>query len=653
MTTTVRPRRPSDTRRRTGHPHPRSRRPQRSPHTHVVDRGQAFSAARLRRRIGLLVVVMALAFSAVVVRLVFVQGLSSAKYATFGAAQRLSTVTIPAERGSIFDRNHVELAMTIRQRTVWANPQLIRDPVADAHALAPVLHMDENALIDKLRSPGGFVYLARKVDDPTADKVASLKIEGINLLEEPKRFEPSGDLAASVIGQVGLDNQGLSGLELKYENQLQGRPGEEVLEHDPSGKQIATGLKEIKKSARGRDLTLTVDRSMQYETERALAQQIVASNAKGGVAIVTDPRTGDILAMASLSAGQNGGPPVPSPSNNAVTTVYEPGSVNKAVTISGALEEGIVQPADTITVPDHITIGTANIHDDENHPTGSWTITDIVANSSNVGTDMIAQRLGKTRIDQYLRAYGLGVKTALHFPGESAGLLLDPKNWSGASIATVPIGQGVAVTPLQMLEVYNTIANGGMYVAPRLVSGAPTPAPRRVVSKKTAEQITAMLTQVVARGTGKAAHIDGYTVAGKTGTARKVADGGKGYKEGAYIATFAGFVPAENPQLSAIVVLDEPTPIYGGLVSAPAFAELARYGLRRFEIPPPSAATTVAVPQLSPTAAAADRDAGGGAAAPVTPRPGQPAPTAPSPPASPAAVTTVPTTIKPSPTPKR
>ncbi|MBV8980144.1 MAG: penicillin-binding protein 2 [Acidimicrobiia bacterium] len=650
MTTTVRPRRPSDTRRRTGHPHPRARHPQRSPYTRVVDRGQAFSAARLRRRVGVLVVVMALAFSAVVVRLVFVQGLSSSKYATFGAAQRLSTVTIPAERGSIFDRNHVELAMTIRQRTVWANPQLIRDPVADAHALAPVLQMDENALVDKLRSPGGFVYLARKVDDPTADKVAALKIEGINLLEEPKRFEPSGDVAASVIGQVGLDNQGLSGLELKYENQLQGRPGQEVVEHDPSGKQIAAGLKEIKKSARGRDLTLTVDRSMQYETERALAQQIVASNAKGGVAIVSDPRTGDILAMASLLAGQNGGPPVPSPSNNAVTTVYEPGSVNKAVTISGALEEGIVQPADTITVPDHITIGTADIHDDENHPTGSWTITDIVANSSNVGTDMIAQRLGKARIDQYLRAYGLGSKTALHFPGESAGLLLDPKNWSGASIATVPIGQGVAVTPLQMLEVYNTIANGGMYVAPRLVSGAPTPAPRRVVSTKTAQQITAMLTQVVTRGTGKAAHIDGYTVAGKTGTARKVADGGKGYKEGAYIATFAGFVPAENPQLSAIVVLDEPTPIYGGLVSAPAFAELARYGLRRFEIPPPSAATTVAVPQLSPTAAAADRDAGGGAAAPVTPKPGQPAPTAPSPPA---AAGTVPTTLKPSPTPKR
>ena len=599
---------------------------------------------------------MALAFAAVAVRLVFVQGLSSARYATFGASQRLSTVNIPAERGSIFDRNHVELAMTIGQRTVWANPQLIRDPVADARALAPILQMDANSLTDKLRSRGGFVYLARKVDDATADKVAALKIQGINLLEEPKRFEPAGDLAASVLGQVGLDNQGLSGLELQYEHQLQGKPGEEVVEHDPSGKQIAAGLKEVKKSARGRNMTLTLDRSMQYETERALAQEVSASNAKGGIAIVMDPRSGDILAMANLLGGQNGGSPVPSPSNNAVTAVYEPGSANKAVTISGALEEGIVQPADSITVPDHVTIGTANIHDDENHATGSWTITDIVANSSNVGTDLIAGRLGKTRIDKYLRAYGYGQKTALHFPGESAGLLLDPKNWSGASIATVPIGQGVAVTALQMLEVYNTIANGGMYVAPRLVQGAAVPPPRRVVSNKTAQQLTAMLQQVVTRGTAKAAHIDGYSVAGKTGTARKVAPGGKGYMDGAYIATFAGFVPAENPQLSAIVVLDEPTPIYGGLTSAPTFAEIARYGLRLFKIPPPAVATTVAVPQLSASAAAASLDAGGGTVAPVTPKPGQPAPTLPtssSGPSPPAARGTAPTTLRPSPTPKR
>ena len=647
MTTTTRTRRPSDTRRRSGHIRPGVRPgPVRRtrPHARVAVDREAVSAAQMRRRIGWLVVTMAVAFSLIVVRLTFVQGVSSTKYATFGQSQRRSTVTVPAERGSIFDRNHVELAMTIRQRTVWANPQLVRDPVAEAHALAPVLHLDETALRDKLRSNGGFVYLARKVDDGTADQVARLKLAGINMLEEPKRFEPAGDLAASVLGQVGLDNQGLSGLELQYEHQLQGRPGELVVEHDPSGKQIASPLKEVKKSAPGRDMTLTIDRSMQYETERALAQEIVAAKAKGGIAIVSDPRSGDILAMANLTAGVDGAPPGPSPSNSAVTAVYEPGSVNKAVTISGALEHGIVAPADKIAVPDHITVGTAQIHDDENHPTSAWTITDIVANSSNVGTIEIAQRLGKTGIDQYLRAYGFGTKTALQFPGESAGILLDPRHWSGASIATMPIGQGVSVTALQMLEVYNTIANGGMYVAPRLVEGTRTPPPRRVVSTRTAQQLTAMLNQVVTRGTGKAAHIDGYTVAGKTGTARKPLPGGTGYKEGAYVSTFVGFVPAEQPQLSAIVVLDEPTPIYGGLVSAPVFADLARYGLRLFRIPPPAVAGTVAVPQLSADAAKADRDAGGPTAAPVTPKPGQPAPTVPP---------SVPTTLRPSPTPKR
>jgi len=600
----------------------------------------------MRRRIGALIIAMAIGFVAVAARLVYVQAVSSKRYATFGASQRMRTVNVPPARGSIFDRNHVELAMTIRQRTIWANPQLVRDPIAGARALAPLLHQDVSVLEDKLRARGGFVYLARKVDDKTADAVEALKIPGVSMLEEPKRFAPAGALAASVIGQVGLDNQGLSGLEGQYEKQLEGKPGQSVVEQDPTGKQIASPLKEIKKSAPGHDLTLTIDRSMQYETERALAQEIVAAHAKGGIAIVADPRTGEIMSMASLTAGTDGQPPGPAPSNSAVTNVYEPGSANKGVTISGALQEGIFKPADTIVVPDHITIGTAEIHDDENHATRPWTITDIVANSSNVGTDLIAQRLGKARIDQYLRAYGFGSKTALNFPGESAGLLLDPKHWSGASIATVPIGQGVAVTALQMLQVYNTLANGGMYVSPKLVQGARTPPPRRVVSEQTAQQMTAMLSEVVRVGTGKAARIDGYTVAGKTGTARKPLEGGGGYKEGAYVATFVGFVPAEAPRLSAIVVLDEPTPIYGGLVSAPVFADLARYALRHFQVPPPAVAGTVAVPQLSADAAKADRDAGGATttAAPVTPKPGQPTPTVPK---------AAPTTLGPSPTQKR
>jgi cell division protein FtsI (penicillin-binding protein 3) len=608
-----------------------------------------------RRRLAALLVVLALAFTGLAARLTYVQGLSSSRYASFGASQRVRNVALPAERGSIYDRNRVELAMSTRQRTVWANPQQVRDPVAEARALAPVLHLDEAALRDKLRAGGSFVYLARKVDDGTADAVTKLRLDGISLLEEPKRFDPAGPLAVPVLGQVGVDNNGLSGLESQYERQLAGRPGRVEVEHDPSGRQIASGLHQVKGARRGNDLVLTLDRSMQYETERALSQEIVAAKAKGGIAIVMDPRTGEILAMANLVAGADGAAPGPAPNNSAVTNVYEPGSVNKAVTISGALEEGIVAPADKIGVPDHVTVGTARIHDDENHPTGAWTITDIVANSSNVGTILVAQKLGKARIDRYLRAFGFGSHSGLGFPGESAGLLLDPRRWSGASIATVPIGQGVAVTALQMLQAFNTIANGGVYVPPKLVQGtvdsqgrlhprATSPA-RRVISSRTAQQVTAMLGEVVRKGTGKAARIDGYTVAGKTGTARKPLEGGRGYEEGAYVATFAGFVPAESPRLSVIVVLDEPTPIYGGLVSAPVFAQLAHYGLRLYRIPPPAAAPTVVVPQLSPDAAKADRDAGGPAAPrPVNPAPGHPSTSVPPAPA---------TTLKPSPTPRR
>ena len=350
---------------------------------------------------------------------------------------------------------------------------------------------------------------------------------------------------------------------------------------------------------------LTIDRSLQYETERALGEEIVSSHAKGGIAVVTDPTTGEILAMANLVAGPDG--PRPAVNNAAVTNVYEPGSVNKVVTIAGALEQHLIAPSSVFAVPDHLKVADAMFSEHDPHPVKQWNVTDIVSNSSNIGTIMIGERLGKNAIDRYLRAFGLGAKTGLSFPGESAGILLDPKLWSGTSIGTVPIGNGLAVTALQMLDVYNTIGNGGVFVAPSLVKGtvdglgghhaAPPNARRRVISALTAHELTAMLQQVVRVGTGTAAAINGYDVAGKTGTARKPREGARGYQAGAYVATFAGFVPAERPRLSAIVVLDQPTPIYGGLVSAPVFARVAGYGLRLLDIPPPE-------PRTAPRAAA-------------------------------------------------
>ncbi len=572
----------------------------------------------VRRRLVALLVVLGVLFAVVVGRLVMIQGVSPDTYVAVGESQRLRDVVLPAGRGAMFDRNGRDLALTIPQKTVWANPHLVTDPLAAAKALSPVLHVDEAVLGDRLSRDAGFVYLARKVDDTVVDQVKKLHLSGVFFLDEPKRFNPAGDLAAPLLGVVGTDNEGLSGLELQFEKKLKGTPGELRVERDPYGNEIASGDRSFTPAQPGDDLVLTIDRSLQYETEKALSEEIVKSSSKGGTAVVMDPRTGEILAMANLTydGADPGRPPYPSINNTAVTNVYEPGSVNKVITIAAALEEGLVEPDTTLSVPDHLRVADHVFSDHDPHPLKQWTVTDIMATSSNIGTIMIGKQLGKTRLDTYLRKFGLGSKTGLGFPGEPRGLLLDPKKWSGTSIGTVPIGQGLAVTALQMLDAYNTVANGGVLVTPKLVKATvdgggkqvATPASprRRVVSEKTAAQVTNMLTEVVKQGTGTEAAIDGYTVAGKTGTARKPYKGG--YKQGAYLATFAGFVPAENPRLSAIVVLDEPAQMYGGLVSAPVFAKVAQYGLRLFRIPPPRPQSTPADTQITDPAAAKTAD---------------------------------------------
>jgi cell division protein FtsI (penicillin-binding protein 3) len=383
-----------------------------------------------------------------------------------------------------------------------------------------------------------------------------------------------------------------------------------MVERDPAGNDIAAGVRQLTPSAKGDTLVLTLDRAMQYETERDLAASIVSSKAKGGMAVVMDPRTGEILAMANLEAGKNGGPPVPTADNMAVTRVFEPGSTNKVVTVAAALEEGIVDPTTRMSVNDTLKVADTTFGDAESHPPMWWTTADIVAQSSNIGTIQIAQRLGKAKIDSYLHSFGLTDPTDLHFPGESGGLIPEPQNWSGTSIGSIPIGQGVAVTALQMLSAYNAVANGGTYVAPSLVkatvdaAGKTHPvkpaATHRVVSEKTAAEVTGMLTGVVSDGTGTAAKIDGYSVAGKTGTARKPSETTAGYSDN-YMASFVGFVPAGAPRLSAIVVLDEPTPYFGGIVSAPVFSALGSFGIRHFGISADGgAAATLDVAQSKP-----------------------------------------------------
>ncbi|HET7489093.1 MAG TPA: penicillin-binding protein 2 [Acidimicrobiales bacterium] len=556
-------------------------------------------------------------------RVVQVQALQAARYSAFGESQRVRTLTLPAERGAIFDRNGRDLALSVKQSTVVADPRLVVDPLAAARALSPVLDVDVDTLQTRLTQDKGFVYLARTVRDDVAAKVKALALPGVSLVDEPERFLPAGDLATPVLGRVGTDSTGLSGLERQYQDRLAGKAGEQVVERDPKGGDIPGGVRKLDPAARGDDLVLTIDRSLQYEAEQALGEEISASHAKGGTAVVLQTRTGQVLALANLQARPDGGPPEPAAKNVAVTNVFEPGSVNKVITISAALQEGIISPQDSLVVPSTIRVADHVFSEHDPHPTQRWSITDVMANSSNVGSIMIGQKVGKDRIDKYLRAYGLGSKTGLGFPGESRGILLDPKRWSGTSIGTVSIGQGLAVTAMQMAGAYNAVANGGTWVAPSLVRATvdsegrrhPVPAPeeRQVISARTAQQVTAMLDEVVRVGTGTKAAVPGYTVAGKTGTARKPNENARGYQAGAYVASFAGFVPAERPELTILVVLDQPTPIYGGETAAPVFARIAQYALRQYQITPPPPDVPVAsdVPKSSPASAGdAGRDGG-------------------------------------------
>jgi cell division protein FtsI (penicillin-binding protein 3) len=555
------------------------------------------------------------AFLAIGIKLVVIQGVDSAHYLAAGASEWQQTVALPAQRGGILDRNGDDLAVSIPQTTIYADPHQVSDVGVEAAALGPILRLPVRSLRNLLSKNSGFVYLARTVDDATAAKVAKLDLAGIYSLKEPKRFYPAGQLALPLLGTVGTDGGGLGGLEYKYNSALAGRAGKSITQIDPDGHQIPGGVQEYRAPVAGDDLVLSLDEPLQYDAEQALAQAIVAARASDGIALLMNSKTGEILADAQLSMPGPGdtqpravpvsigspsgngssasqAQPVEAPSASAFTRVYEPGSVNKLITISAALQTGIIKPSDVFTIPDSYRVADTTFHDAESHATEHWTVTDVLANSSNIGTIQIGQRLGRENLLNYIHAYGLGSSTDIGFPGESSGLL--PSYWSGTSIADVPIGQGIAVTAMQMLAAYNTIANGGVYVPPKLVDGVidtkgrehliPSGASHRVVSAAVAREMTTMLDEVVRVGTGKAANLSPYTVAGKTGTALVPSPHG-GYEGGHYVASFVGFVPAENPQITGMVVVDD-TPDYGAAASAPTFATIARDALQTFDIQP-------------------------------------------------------------------
>lgn len=551
-----------------------------------------------RRLLAMLAVVMA-GLGAVAGRLVWMQGMASERFVALAADQRERRVALPAERGDILDRDGAVLALSMRMESIFANPRFVPDPQAAAAALAPVLGIDAAALAGKLGQERGFVYLARKVDPVVAAKAKALGIPGVESVAEPKRFYPAGSLGAHVLGFVGTDNKGLAGLEAQYDGLLSGRPGEMLIERDPEGRSIPQGKSHLTPPAPGDDIILTIDREVQFAAESALARAVESYRAKGGSVVVLRPQTGEVLALANLPAfdPNHFATAVPDARRNrAVVDVYEPGSANKVITAAAAIESGTADPSAVISVPDRLALAGRTFRDSHPHPTLDLTLAQVIEQSSNVGTIKVAVDVGKDRLHDYLLRFGYGSPTGLDFPGEAGGIVPNPERWWSTSLPTIAIGQGVAVTPMQIVGVYGVVANGGEWIQPRLVKArvdgsgrhhpARAPGTRRVIEPGTARQLTGMLTSVVegTHGTGKAAAVPGYRVAGKTGTAQKPRRDIRGYE--GYVASFVGFAPADRPQLVVGVMLDDPDPIWGGVTAAPVFREVMQFSLRHLGIGP-------------------------------------------------------------------
>jgi cell division protein FtsI (penicillin-binding protein 3) len=549
----------------------------------------------LDRRIRLLRTLFVIAFIVVGGRAIALAS-SSANLTAIALRQQMKQVDLPAHRGAILDRSGQQLAVGQPAETIYATPYLLKSPRSAANKLARALQIRGKRaradLLAKLSDPkSGFAYVARKVDPDLAAKALALKLPGVGMYAEEQRVYPMQTVAAQVLGFAGTDNNGLAGIELQYDKQLSGTPGSEVIVRDTTGK-LALKTLQATQPVPGQDVRLTIDRDIQYKAERVLDQTVRAFQAKGAVAIVMNPKTGEIYAMvnAPLVKSKNFGVDPAADRNRAVTDAFEPGSIFKTVTVAGALSEGLVTPGAKFTLPPTIKVADRVIHESHARGTVTYSVRDILTYSSNVGAVTIGLRLGQSRLLKWIDAFGFGTKTGIPFPGEVAGSV--PQTWSGSTIGNVPMGQGISVTPLQVAQAYATVANGGVMVQPRLVAQVgthvmPAAPQHRVISAKVAHQLMSMLTDVVKKGTGMVAQIPGYEVAGKTGTANIPLPNGNGYSSTAYMASFCGIVPANDPQLVVLVVVDSPrTAIWGAASAAPAVKEIATFALQHLEIAP-------------------------------------------------------------------
>ncbi|MBO8159316.1 stage V sporulation protein D [Thermosyntropha sp.] len=557
----------------------------------------------VRKRIATLFLLFTVGFVLLCVRIFWVQFVKGAELSEKAMQNRMRDIPVEAKRGIIYDRNGHELAISVSADSIYAIPAEVKASKREkeiAAKIAQVLGLDEERVYKKITNNTSFEWIKRQVDHEAAQKLRKMDLPGIGFTEESRRFYPKGTLASHVLGIAGIDNKGLEGIDYYYDKLVGGTKGRIVIEHDAANRPIPEATHKYIPPQDGANLILTIDETIQYITERELDKVFKEKKAKAAAAIVMDTSTGEILAMASrptFDPNDYNSYPASNRRNFAINDVYEPGSTMKIITAAMALEEKIVTPGKKFFCPGYVKVGKETIGCSNHKAHGSQTFSEVVANSCNVGFVEVGLEIGIDRYYKYIDKFGFGKPTGIDLPGEARGILVPKERAMQIDLATMSIGQANAVTALQLITAVSAVANGGLLMKPHLVKSIidsegniikkfEPETVRRVISPETARELCLILEGVVENGTGKNAYIEGYRVAGKTGTAQKISPTG-GYLPNEYVASFIGFAPADKPKLACIVVVDSPQgyPYYGGWVAAPVFREIMKDSLRYLEVP--------------------------------------------------------------------
>lgn len=579
---------------------------------------------QVRRSIAVAMVFLLVAIVGLVGRIAWVQFVQGRMLAEKARSQLQENKLLQSPRGTIYDRGGRELAISSLRKSLYVNPrELNQDPLAVANLLAPVLEMKPEEIRERLMAAGSFVWLKRTLEPDAAQKVVSLikehGIRGLDFIEESKRYYPNDSLAAQVLGFVGTDDVGLSGIEMALDKTIKGELTRQSMDTDSYGIPIFRSSVAFAPVKQGKSVYLTIDSTIQFIVEQSLDRAMARTGARAATVIIMNPRTGEILALACR--------PTFDPNrfyrygarewkNQAVSIIYEPGSTFKSIVAAAALQEKVVRVGERFVDNGYIEVSGRRIKNWSGDGYGPVSLTDVIKNSINTGFVQIGLRLGAARLNDYARAFGFGQPTDIELPGEEEGLLFNTKDMRESDVATMAIGQSLAVTPLQLLTAVSAIANDGVLLKPHIVkeiynadgslaSAFPTQRVRQVITPDTARELIGLLEKVVSEGGGKRAAVKGYRFAGKTGTAEKLRESGGGYEAGHYIASFVGFGPVEDPQVAALIVLDDPAgSYYGGEIAAPIFSEIMTQVMRYLTIRPQQAAEPAAAPASQPVAAA-------------------------------------------------